>query len=152
MTHQSTWLPLELSLHKGRGQKEVGLQRPWISLEPQDVRRGKRRSLQKQPWWEEGSNQVPREPGRLGLVGGVTLRGLLFKSKQAAWKGSVFLILPMCGQRPHAHFQESSHLWDSQTKAWKRIINYKGLAMKTSTISRKNPDKGECYIGWRSAM
>lgn len=67
MTHQSTWLPLKLSLHKGRGQKEEGLQCPWISPELQDVRRGNRRSLQKQvgkglrlenradwTWWQRG--------------------------------------------------------------------------------------------------
>lgn len=34
MTHQSTWLPLELSLHKGRGQEEEGLQAPDQPLAP----------------------------------------------------------------------------------------------------------------------
>lgn len=45
MTHQSTWLSLELPLHKGRGQEEEGLQHPWISAQLQDVRKGNRRSL-----------------------------------------------------------------------------------------------------------
>lgn len=96
MTHQSTWLPLELSLYKGRGQKEEGLGAPV-----------------EQPLAPGCQKRKQEAPVQAGVVGrrlrtrswesqvdwarwqrGERVSRLLFKSRQAVWKGSEFLSCP----------------------------------------------------------
>lgn len=61
----------------------------------------------------------------------------------------VGFILSICEQRPDAHKQGPSHLWDSDI-GMEKLFNYKEQTMITSTIISRSLGKGECYRSWRS--
>ncbi|XP_045404017.1 uncharacterized protein LOC123635662 isoform X2 [Lemur catta] len=65
MTHQSMWLPLELSFHKGGDRRRRNFSFPGSALSSRmSEEEAEGGSLQKQLCWEEDVDQIPQEPDR----------------------------------------------------------------------------------------
>lgn len=94
MTHQSTWLPLELSLHKGKGQEEEGLQAPGSTLSSRmseeeaggACRSSHSRKMAQTRFRESQADWALRQRGEV--------KEITVKSRRASWKGSEFLSCP----------------------------------------------------------